>query len=1409
VTVIILLPMIQTPPLPATPQAPASRRLGRLSLLSSVLLWMTVAGWLLFCASWAVLHGWIVPRIAEFRPQLEMQAAKALGMPVQIGSITARSEGLIPSFELRDVVLLDLQGREALRLPRLLISLSPSSLWKKGFEQLFIDQPTLEIRRAADGRIFVGGLDITRDRGNGNAAADWVFSQPELSVKNGTLRWVDEMRQAPSLLLTEVDAVLRNGRRSHSMGFDATPPVQWGERFSLRGVFGQPLLSRDAGNWRDWSGQLYSFFSRVDLSLVKQYAPLEAMGIDLRAGNGSLRAWAEVHTGQIVGGTADVALRDVDAQLGKALDPLALASVEGRFRGAQLADGFEFSTLGLAFSTADGVRWPGGNLALVHTGTEGKSTQKNELKGNRLDLAALARIAKRLPLGSATHAAISSYAPKGLVETLEAHWQLPVSGAATYSAKGKVTDLELAALANPDAPRQPQPGGVQHERPGRPGMSGATVDFDITQAGGKASLGISRGSLDFPGIFEDPRIPLDALSLDAQWKLADGRINAQLRNIRFSSRDAEGTAHASWQSGGAAGSVPQTPLGTLDLQGSLSRGDGSKVHRYLPLVLPDQVRHYVRDAVLAGEVADVKFKVKGPVDRIPFIDPAVGEFKVSAAVRGGVFAYIPKSVQSRESAPWPVLTDVRGELVFNHASLEITAASAKVANLAGLQLLKADARIPDLMHSATLGLTASVKGPLADALGFVNSSPLGGMTGGALRQAVAAGSADYGFHLDVPLTAVEKTRVQGTVSLAGNDVQFTRASPVLERLKGIVTFSESGFSVAGAEARLLGGDIRFAGGMRAAPRVAAVAEAEPSVSFRAQGTVTAEGLRQAKDLGLASSLGQRATGSTAYTATLGFRRDVAELAISSNLVGMGLSLPAPLGKGMDSALPVRFESGLLPASMSSGQKLQDQLSLTIGRLASIVYVRDVSGPEARVLRGGIGVGLEPGESVPLPDNGVAANINLATADLDAWQKVLSSPDSAATAAPASGTAATAPPSATTATGGNASSGTLLGYMPTQMAIRARELIVGGRKLNDVVAGGSRDGLIWRANIAATELNGYVEFRQPGGAGAGRVYARLSRLSLGQASASDVETILDEQPANIPALDIVVEDFELSGRKLGRIEIDAVNRGAQAVLRDGGVREWRLNKFNVILPEAVLTATGNWVPVAAQEPTGVPAALRLQRGAAERRRTLMNFRLDIADSGELLKRFGMSGVIRRGKGKMEGQIAWAGSPLSLDYPSLNGKFNVNIESGQFLKADPGIAKLLGVLSLQSLPRRLTLDFRDVFSEGFAFDFVRGDINISQGIAATNNLQMKGVNAAVLMEGSADIARETQDIKVVVVPEINAGTASLIATVINPAIGLGTFLAQYFLRRPLIQATTQEFQIDGSWADPKITRMDRKP
>jgi len=374
----------------------------------------------------------------------------------------------------------------------------------------------------------------------------------------------------------------------------------------------------------------------------------------------------------------------------------------------------------------------------------------------------------------------------------------------------------------------------------------------------------------------------------------------------------------------------------------------------------------------------------------------------------------------------------------------------------------------------------------------------------------------------------------------------------------------------------------------------------------------------------------------------------------------------------------------------------------------------------------------------------------------------------------------------------------MAYLPNTMAIRAKELLVEGRKINNVVVGGGRDGLVWRANLDADELNGYVEYRQPSGNAQGRVFARLAHLTLGPSAAQDVESLLDQQPSSIPALDIVVEDLVLRGKKLGRIDVQATNMGSGAA-REGN-REWRLNRLNVTMPEATFTATGNWADV--------QAGATVPRTARERRRTVLNFKLDIADSGDLLKRFGMPGVIAKGKGKVEGQVAWFGSPITVDYPSMGGTMNVNVEAGQFLKADPGIAKLFGVLSLQSLPRRLTLDFRDVFSDGFAFDYVRGDVNIEQGIAHTKNLEMRGVNAVVFMDGQADIGKETQNISVVVIPEINAGSASLLASAVNPIVGITTFLAQALLRGPLINANTQQFWIDGTWLDPRVTKVERK-
>ena len=1340
---------------------------------------LLLAFWLLLTIAWGALHGWIVPRIGDFRPQLEAQAARALGIPVRIGAIAAHTEGLIPSIELSDVALLDAAGRAGLHLPRVVVALSPRSLLKGGFEQLYIEEPELDVRRTPDGRIEVAGIALSAQPGEDSAAADWLFSQGEVFIRGGTVRWTDEQRGAPELALQKVDLLLRNGNWHHHLRLDATPPPAWGDRFTVVGLFRAPLLRARDGNWKHWSGQVFAHFTRVDVSQLRHYADL---GVQVAQGRGALRAWADVQRGQVVGGTADLALADVNATLGPELQALVLPTIQGRLGGRKLNGGFEFSTQALQFETDDGLRWPGGNARLVYTAATGKTPAQGEFRADRLDLAALAQVASRLPLGPTAHGALRTYAPEGLVDEIQATWKGPLDALQQYQLRGRIRGLALAGDA---------PGRTLTQL----GLRGATVDVDMTQAGGKAALSIASGALVLPGVFEDPVLPLDRLSADVRWQIDGDRVAVQANDVQFANADAQGEARASWHTSDAAKVAHRSRFpGVLDLSGTLHRADGTRVHRYLPLSILAESRHYVRDAVVAGSASNVQFRVKGDLHHLPFDDPKQGEFRIAARVKDVTYAYVPTALQPPNTLPWPALTGLSGELIFDRSSMQVRGASGGFAGRPGLRLSKVDAKIPDLAHTV-VSVSADARGPLPELLALMNTSPLGRMTGNALEQATGAGPADFQLRLTLPISEIHKSKVQGSVALAGNELRITPEAPTLSRVRGTVNFTEAGFSLQSVQAQALGGAVRLEGGMRALPPNAPATES--AVQLRAQGTATAEGLQQAPQLGVLSQLARRATGSTPYSMALTFRRGQPEIQVTTQLQGLALALPAPLGKAADASLPLRFETQVARESLAGltqqtaptaataataeSPPLRDQITLDLGALGSATYVRELGGAQARVLRGAIGIGLAPGEAAPMPAQGVAANIQQGRLDVDAWEDVLTQ----ATSSPAAArTAAQAPAAAAQ------------DYLPTTLALRARELTLQGRTLHNVVAGALREGTTWRANLDATELNGFVEYRQPGGADnpSGRLFARLSRVNMPQSDVNQVEALLDEQPGALPALDIVVDDFELRGKRLGRVEIEAQNRGG-----DSAQREWRLSKFNILAPEASFTASGNWAIL--QAPTAAAAR-------PTQRRTVLGFKLEIRDSGELLGRLGMPNVVRRGKGRMEGQVAWIGAPFSPDYRTMTGQINLNVESGQFLKADPGLAKLLGVLSLQSLPRRLTLDFRDVFSEGFAFDFVRGDVRIEQGVATTNNLQMKGVNAAVLMEGSADIDHETQDLRVVVVPEINAMTASLVATAINPVIGLGSFLAQVFLRGPLIEAATQEFRIDGTWADPRVVRVPRR-
>jgi len=179
-------------------------------------------------------------------------------------------------------------------------------------------------------------------------------------------------------------------------------------------------------------------------------------------------------------------------------------------------------------------------------------------------------------------------------------------------------------------------------------------------------------------------------------------------------------------------------------------------------------------------------------------------------------------------------------------------------------------------------------------------------------------------------------------------------------------------------------------------------------------------------------------------------------------------------------------------------------------------------------------------------------------------------------------------------------------------------------------------------------------------------------------------------------------------------------------------------------------------------------------------------------------------VKGGKANLDGSLKWNGDPLTLDYATLNGQLKLHAEEGQFLEIEPGVGKLVSLMSLQNLPRRLGGDFRDVFSKGFQFDRITGSMSIERGAMAVKEFQMHGPAADVSMTGQVDLSLETQSLNVKVIPQLG-DTASTVVGLVNPIVGVATLIAGRVMKNPLGKLFAYEYSVSGTWTDPKVEKV----
>jgi uncharacterized protein YhdP len=295
-----------------------------------------------------------------------------------------------------------------------------------------------------------------------------------------------------------------------------------------------------------------------------------------------------------------------------------------------------------------------------------------------------------------------------------------------------------------------------------------------------------------------------------------------------------------------------------------------------------------------------------------------------------------------------------------------------------------------------------------------------------------------------------------------------------------------------------------------------------------------------------------------------------------------------------------------------------------------------------------------------------------------------------------------------------------------------------------------------------------------------VSATLSRLAFGEAAKEAAEPPGDAG-SEPPALEIVADKFDFRGRTLGKLELKAEPAG----------EEWRIEKLNITTGHAQLMSAGAW------RRTGAGSI------------TTLSLRLDGENLNLLLAQFGFGDYLKRGNGHLEGTLVWPGLPHEFSLERLSGSFKVEARRGQFAKIEPGAGKLLGLLSLQSLPRRAIFDFRDVFSDGFAFERIHGDVKVARGLLLTENFEISGPSAFVTLAGEVSLPQETQTLTMRVVPEVSEGVALAATLIGTPVLGLSTLLVSKLLKNPLGKVVAYEYQVTGSWDNPQVTRTSSPP
>ncbi len=1240
----------------------------------------TAAGVVILLAIAVGLFRLFLPRLPEYQENIKGWASAAIGMEVEFSGMDARWGLSGPELLFHDTELIRVSGEtRVVAAEEVRVGIALTRLLVEGVrvvDRVVVRGASVEVRQLEDGRWWIQGAPAEELLGS-NGSRDAVESDVEVIGEDIEIIFLQPGDERPRFFAIPRVTVSVDRNR---VALDAAVrlPEDLGRQL---GISATQLLTLPTDE-RRWD--IVAEADDIDLagwSKLQRKSDRQVL-----SGSGDADFSIAYANGRVRHASANVDFAGISLEQDEVFD------LRGRFEVDIASDGWLVAAEKFQMSTPD-HQWPEASLrAEVNTDDAGKIVLM-DVRASYLDLQDASLL---LPLlGPDRQQLLSKYEPSGRVRELVA----TVSDIDSESPRFDIAaELDAVGVAAVDK---------------RPGVRGFTGVLRANRLGGRIEIRSSDMVVDMPEYLSAP-IDIDSAEGTVIWRSSDARTTVLSDSIRIRNKVFESQSNVQLiiHAGDAS---PE-----IDLDGTWSITDISAAKQYIPQkILKPKLYNWFQAALVKGSIPRGTATLKGPLDKFPF-DNDEGRFLVQASVRNLTFQYAPR---------WPATERADMEIVLEKMRLY----SVRNRSFsAGNQTVDAEIEIADL-RNPVLTIDAFSTGTLETIRAFSMQSPIADVFGGQLDRVAVSGDASFTLDLMVPLKNPKgfefTSRVRsnnGVLAIAGFPAQLTD-------LIGEVTIARNDISTKSLGARFLGQPIV----------VDLTTSQDPQFSIVAStnGFVTAGAI--VEELGV--PLDGLISGGTDYETRILFPRgkqttpSPLTIQIETDLEGLGLALPEPLGKADAVAMKTSGDIRFMPG----GQVIESAGFADNGVAWKIAFNRPEDSWDLD--RGVVTMGGDTEE--PPGTRGLHIRGATSTVRVDDWLSLSRS--------------------------GDREVGTANRIRSIDLLVD--DLYVAGQHLRGHHVRVDRSARDWLVQLDGDDIVGSVFVPYDFGSKRAMVL-RMDRLHLpGDDESADEPSLLD--PRKLPPISLTSDDFALGDRHLGAVEVlvERVENGLEAK-----TIKTKDESFEIV-------GAGKWI-ADPSDPLGsrTSATATLTSTDVMQTMTRLNFTPGIVSDQ-------MSATI---------DLSWSGGPRADFLDVLDGEVQVRFGNGQLEEVDPGAGRMFGLMSIVALPRRLSLDFRDVFNKGFGFDKIAGTFRIVDGESYTCDLSLQGPAADIGIVGRVSLPNRDYDQVAVISANVGNTLPIVGAMVGGPPAAAALLIFSQIFKKPLQEVGQVYYGISGSWEEPIV-------